>query len=157
MDSPAALDRVGAEAVELRFVPPKPHGAVLGAQQEHGLDELGFDLAVRHPGTSLPQSPGLVLDFVPRVTAHIVKLSYSPPAARLRRPEEAVRGRRLEALRRGCLSASERIHRPRLARRAHSRKSNRSWRGPRGRDCPRERTATARAALPSRTATRGSP
>src|SRR2546429_1508424 len=63
---PPLFDRLGAEAVELQFVPPQGTlGQVFGAQQEHRFDELDFDLAVRHPGTSLPQSPGLVLDFAP--------------------------------------------------------------------------------------------
>jgi len=56
MDSAAALDRLGAEAIEFQFVgPARVFRQFLGALKEHGFDEAGFNFDVCHLRTSLPQ------------------------------------------------------------------------------------------------------
>jgi hypothetical protein len=51
---PLALDSLSAKAIKFQLVyqvsPARQH---VGTEQKHGLDEVGFYFAVRHPGTSV--------------------------------------------------------------------------------------------------------
>jgi hypothetical protein len=114
------------------FRPDPPRHSGIGArhadprrQQRHVV------LRPARSSSPLPRA-GAWLDHDARLAAVAVSSRCSPPSARLRKQGTEGAGHRrrgLAALRRGCLSASERRYRPRRAWRVHSHSSCQVLRG----------------------------